>query len=262
MREKVNLQAIAQMLFDAFEKKQALPPLTETYPSLSVADAYQIQRYLIRLHQQQHRTIIGHKIGLTSEGIQKQLNVFEPDFGVMFSQFAFENGVIVLKNEMIAPRIEAEIAFLLEKDLEGPGVTVPHVLAATKAVMPAFELIDSRIQDWKIQIADTIADNGSHWGVVFGSQVAAPDRLDLRHVGLVLERNGKLIGTAAGAAVLGHPARAVAWLANKLSEWGEKLQAGMIVLSGSFTPAFDLIPGHYKATFGEGLSSVEVYVNG
>lgn len=259
MRENFDFQAIAQTLFDAFEKKKAIPPLTETYPSLSVEDAYHIQSHLIALHQKQNRTVIGHKIGLTSEGIQKQFHVFEPDFGVIFSGFTLENRCVVAKNEMIQPRIEAELAFVLEKDLRGPGVTSADVLTATRAVLPAFELIDSRIKDWKIKIEDTISDNGSHWGVVLGSQMAEPERLDLRHIGLVLERNGKVIGTAAGAAVLDHPARAVAWLANKLSVWGEGLQGGHIVLSGSFTPAFDLVPGHYRATFGEGLSSVELF---
>ncbi|MGG1599349.1 2-keto-4-pentenoate hydratase [Paenibacillus naphthalenovorans] len=260
MNEKPNVQTIAQSLYDAFENKQAISPITETYPSLTAEDAYQIQRELTKLHQQQGRQVIGNKIGLTSEGIQKQLHVYEPDFGVMFSDFAFEHGAEIDSKRMIYPRIEAEIAFLLDKDLRGPNVTAADVLAATKAVVPSFEIIDSRIKDWKIKISDTIADNGSHWGMVIGSQISTVERLDFRHVGLVLERDGKVLGTAAGAAVLGHPARSVAWLANKLSGWGEALKAGSIVLSGSLTPAFDLLPGHYKASFGEGLSSVEVNI--
>lgn len=260
MNDKPNFQSIAQSLYDSFESKQAISPITETYPSLAAEDAYQIQRELIKLHQQHGRRVIGNKIGLTSEGIQKQLNVYEPDFGVMFSEFAYEDGAEIDTKQMIYPRIEAEIAFILDKDLKGPNLTAVDVLAATKAVAPSFEIIDSRINDWKIKISDTIADNGSHWGMVLGSQISTVDQMDFRHVGLVLERDGKVLGTAAGAAVLGHPARSVAWLANKLSEWGETLKAGSIVLSGSLTPAFDLLPGRYKASFGEGLSSVEVNV--
>ncbi|MBP1157159.1 MULTISPECIES: 2-keto-4-pentenoate hydratase [unclassified Paenibacillus] len=260
MNDKPNFQSIAQSLYDSFESKQAISPITETYPSLAAEDAYQIQRELIKLHQQHGRMVIGNKIGLTSEGIQKQLNVYEPDFGVMFSEFAYEDGAEIDTKQMIYPRIEAEIAFILDKDLKGPNLTAVDVLAATKAVVPSFEIIDSRVKDWKIKISDTIADNGSHWGMVLGSQISSVDQVDFRHVGLVLERDGKVLGTAAGAAVLGHPARSVAWLANKLSEWGETLKAGSIVLSGSLTPAFDLLPGRYKASFGEGLSSVEVNV--
>ncbi len=255
-----SLPMIAESLFNALANKQAIPPLSETFPSLTVEDAYRIQKHLADLHQVRGRRIIGQKIGLTSEGIQQQLGVYEPDFGVIFTGSSFENGSIIAASEMIAPRIEAEIAFVLDKDLMGPGITSGDVLASTKAVLPSFELIDSRIQDWKIKIVDTVADNGSHWGMVLGSAMARPDRMDLRNIGLVLEKDGKVIDTAAGAAVLGHPARSVAWLANKLSEWGESLKAGQIILSGSFTKAFDLLPGHYKATFGEGLSSVEVYV--
>ena len=260
MSGKINFQAVAETLFDSFESKQAIPALTETYPSITVEDAYQIQSELVRIHQKNGRTVVGNKIGLTSEGIQKQLNVYEPDFGVIFSDFICENGTEVDRSQMISPRIEAEIAFILEKDLKGPNLNVMDVLAATKAVFPSFEIIDSRVKDWKIKISDTVADNGSHWGTVLGNQISSVDQLDLRHIGLVLERDGKVLGTAAGAAVLNHPARSVAWLANKLAGWGETLKAGSIVLSGSFTPAFDLLPGHYKATFGEGLSSVEVLV--
>jgi 2-keto-4-pentenoate hydratase len=260
MSTKLNFLNIAKTLYDSFENKQAISPITETYPSITVEDAYQIQRELVNLHKKNGRTVVGNKIGLTSEGIQKQINVYEPDFGVIFSEFVYESGAEIVANQMIYPRIEAEIAFILDKDLKGPNLNAIDVLAATKAVLPSFEVIDSRVKDWKIKISDTIADNGSHWGMVLGNQIASVNQLDLRQIGLVLERDGKVLGTAAGATVLGHPASSVAWLANKLSQWDETLKAGSIVLSGSFTPAFDLLPGHYKATFGEGLSSVEVLV--
>jgi 2-oxopent-4-enoate hydratase len=255
-----NFLTIAQTLYDSFESQQAIPPITETFPSLTVEDAYQIQKELINIHKDHGRTAIGNKIGLTSEGIQKQLNVYEPDFGIVFSEFVFNNGDEIDVHQMIYPRIEAEIAFILDKELKGPNLTAIDVLSATKAVLPSFEIIDSRVKEWKIKIVDTISDNGSHWGMVMGNQITSVNQLDLRTVGLVLEKDGKVLGTAAGGAVLGHPARSVAWLANKLSEWDETLKADSIVLSGSFTSAFDLLPGHYKATFGEGLSSVEVYV--
>lgn len=260
MNDKLNLQSIAQLLFESFVNNQAISPITETYPSITIEDSYQIQKELINLHKSYGRKVVGHKIGLTSEGIQKQFNVYEPDFGVVFSEFVYETGSEIDSKEMIYPRIEAEIGFILGKDLKGPNLSVSDVLAATKAVVPSFEIIDSRLKDWKIKISDTIADNGSHWGVVFGNPITFTNQFDLRHIGLVLERDGKVLGTAAGAAVLGHPASSVAWLANKLSMWDEALEAGSIVLSGSLTPAFDLLPGHYKATFGEGLSSVEVLV--
>jgi len=159
---------------------------------------------------------------------------------------------------MLQPKVEAEIAFVLKEELKGPGVTLTKVLQATEGVIPSFEIIDSRIKDWKIKIQDTIADNASSAMIVLGSQMVPVNDVDLKHMGLVLEKNGNIIDTAAGAAVLGHPALAVAWLANKLAQYDISLKPGEIILSGSLTKAYEITGEDiFMATF-NGLGKVKV----
>jgi len=255
---------LAERLFAALEAGEPIRPLTEADPELDVAGAYQVQRELLALHAGTGRDVAGRKIGLTSVAIQRQLGVSEPDFGFILDSHVFRSGQTLSCSELklIAPRLEAELAFVLDRALAGPGVTQDDVLAATREVVPVFEVLDSRIADWKIKLPDTIADNASGFGTVLGDGGVAPDGLDLATVGLCIERDGDLLATAAGAAVMGHPARAVAWLANTLGEFGEEVPAGVPVLSGSFTAAFDALPGTYTARFGEGIGSVEVTIDG
>jgi 2-oxopent-4-enoate hydratase len=255
---------LAQRLFDAVESGTPIAPLTEGAPDFDVPAAYAVQRELLKLHEGAGRSVIARKVGLTSEAIQRQLDVNEPDFGFILDAFVFENGERISPTErkMIAPRLEGELAFILDRELQGPGVTMEDVLAATREVVPVFEVLDSRIADWKIKLPDTVADNASGFGAVIGQQGVSPGDVDLSTVGLVIELDGKPLATAAGAAVMGHPARSVAWLANTLAKYDEVVPAGQPILSGSFTAALDAPPGHYKARFGDGLGTVEVTIDG
>lgn len=262
-RAKAGTARLARELFEAFESAEAIAPLTEGHPEMDAQTAYQIQRELLRLHQKEAgRRIAARKVGLTSKPIQAQMNVDQPDYGVIFEEFVFENGATLQRDSkhMIQAKLEAELAFILEREVRGPRVSTIEVLASTRAVLPVFEVIDSRIADWKIKLADTIADNASGWGLVLGEVLTSPSGMDLETVGLVIERDGDVVATGAGAAVLENPARAVAWLANTLADYGESLPAGEPILSGSFTAAVDALPGRYRARFGEGLGSVEVEV--
>lgn len=251
--------ALGQALFDALERGEPLDPPTVTHPGLTVDDAYAAQQALVALHEQAGRRVVGHKIGLTSKAIQEQLGVAEPDFGVVLDTFVFASGSTIARRGMILPRIEGELAFRIGSDL-GAGADSDAVLAATTEIVPVFELIDSRVRDWKITLADTVADNASCWGVVEGVGVPVADVGPLADVTLSLQHDGETVQQGTGAAVLGHPAEAVAWLARELAGRGAPLRAGELVLSGSFTAAVDLAPGTFTAVFGSGLAPVEVTI--
>lgn len=254
--------AVATALLDAFETGRPLDPISASHPGLTVDDAYAIQRALIAGHAAAGRTVTGRKIGLTSEGIQKQLGVDQPDFGVLFDTHTFGDGATVSLAALhtIIPRIEGEIGFLLSRPLAGPGVTAQDVREATAGVMPVFELIDSRIRDWKITLVDTVADNASCLGAVIGDHVTLPDAGPLPSTKMTLARDGEVVMAGEGSAVLGDPAEAVAWLANELGRRGDELPAGVPILSGSLTPAIDATPGVYVADFGPLLGTVTVTI--
>jgi 2-keto-4-pentenoate hydratase len=195
--------------------------------------------------------VVGKKIGLTSLAMQAMLGVKEPDYGHILNGMVVMEAQKVLAAELVAPRIEGELAFVLKEDLKGPGVTLTEVLRCSEGVIPSLEIIDSRIADWKIKLPDTVADNASSARVVLGGTITPPHSLDLRTVGMVLEKNGEIAATAAGAAVLGHPAQAVAWLANKLAAYGIILRKGEVILSGSLTAAIPVAAGDFiRADFG------------
>jgi 2-keto-4-pentenoate hydratase len=245
-----QISEIAQRLLEAECTRHPIPPLTSQYPEITAEDAYAIQLAIIEEKKRLGASVVGKKAGLTSQAMQKFFGVTEPDYGHLLSGMMVEDGGVISREEVIQPRAEPEIAFVLEKDLQGPGVTALDVLAAAKYVVPALEIIDSRIADWKIKLADTVADNASCGKVVVGGRVLRADSLDLRLIGVVLERNGEIVATGAGAAALGNPAIAVAWLANKLATLGQGLKAGEFVLPGSLTAAFDGRPGdNIRATF-------------
>lgn len=253
-----NAEALAVELLQAWETRVPVDPLTERFPGLTVAQAYEVQLAAVRRRLEAGRRVVGKKIGLTSKAMQEMLGVHEPDYGHLLDDMVVPNGEPIPVHRLLQPRCEGEIAFLLGKDLVGPGVTVAQVLSATEGVMPALEIVDSRVRDWKIKIQDTIADNASSALVVLGDKVTPVQGLDLRLVGMVLEKNGEVAATGAGAAVLGHPAVAVAWLANKLTEFGVDLKAGEIVLSGSLTAAPPVAAGDcFRAEF-DRLGSVAV----
>jgi len=246
-------------LFDALMQRQPISPLTETEPELTLQDAYQIQlRMIARRLQAPNERIVGKKIGLTSQVVMDMLKVNQPDFGHLTSSMVYGDGAAVAMDTLIAPKAEGEIAFVLKHDLNGPGITNADVLRASECVLPCFEIVDSRIRDWKIKIQDTVADNASSGVFVLGDAAADPRKIDLSTVGLTLEKNGDIVATGAGAAALGHPLNAVTWLANTLGELGLPLKAGEVILSGSLAAMIPIAAGdHLRVSLG-GIGSVGV----
>jgi 2-keto-4-pentenoate hydratase len=239
----MDYQAIAEKLLTAERQCIPIDPLTNVYPTMTVEDAYRIQLAIVEKKKTDKNKIIGKKIGLTSRAMQRLLNVNEPDYGHLLSNMLLLEGEPCIRKKLIWPRVEGELAFVLKERLQGPGITPSDVLRATEGIMPAFEIVDSRIRDWKIKLPDTVADNGSSAFLVLGSRMMPVKDLDLRLIGMVLEKNGEVVSTGAGAAVWGNPAAAVAWLANKLSDFGIALEAGEIILSGALTAAEDANEG-------------------
>jgi 2-keto-4-pentenoate hydratase len=256
-----DLPQVADELLDAFERGVPVDPLRARHPDLDVDGAYAIQRALVAGHEALGRRVVGRKIGLTSVAIQTQLGIDTPDFGVLLDSHVWPSGTTLSRSgqHMVAPRIEPELAFVLAEDLAGPGVTAADVLAATTSVVPVTEVIDSRVRDWKIGLVDTVADNASCFGAVLGTPVALADAGALDEVVGTLARDGEVLQEGRGSAVLGHPAEAIAWLANELGGRGDVLPAGEPILAGSFTAAVDLVPGTYVADFGP-LGNVKVEV--
>ena len=253
-----NIQYATELL-EAEESRQGLLPLTDRDKSLTVEDAYQIQLEMVKIKLAEGKKIIGKKVGLTSVAMQKMLNVDEPDYGHLFDNMQIENGATVKIDSMISPKIEAEIGFVLEEDLVGPNVTYLDVIMATKYVVPTLEIIDSRVSDWKIKLIDTVADNGSSAKFVVGDEKTALDVVNLRTTSMVLFKNMELQATGAGAAALGHPAHAVAWLANKLAEFGISLKKDELILPGALSRAVSVSAGDtIEARFGT-LGSVTVH---
>ncbi len=233
----------AQSLFDAGRTGRPIDPLSDTYPDISVEDAYRVQMVNVKRRIDAGARVIGKKIGLTSLAMQQMFGVAEPDYGHLLDDMLVYQGEPIPTSSLLQARIEGEIAFVLDRDLEGPGITPTEVMRATAGVVAALEIVDSRIRDWKIKIQDTVADNASSAVFVLGSQMVSPIGMDMRYVGFVVTHNGLPAGTAAGAAVLGSPAQSVAWLANKMAEFGIALKAGEVVLSGAAAAAFPVSAG-------------------
>ncbi len=258
--DEATIEMFANEVLNAEDMKEPLKLFTERFEDITIQDSYQIHLRVVEKKKARGEKVIGKKIGLTSKAMQELLGIDEPDYGFIMSTNIAGEGTISMK-ELIEPKAEPEVAFVLMDDLQGPGVTAAHVLAATAGVLPSIEIIDSRFAGWGIKIQDSIADGASIGRVIFGAggltDVSTPG-LDLRYLGLVLEKNGEVVETAAGAAVLGNPAESVAWLANKLSEYDIILKAGEIVISGSLTKALPVQAGdHVRATFGQ-LGSVGI----
>lgn len=234
------LRTIAEALRDAERRAVPIEPLAAQY-AMTVDQGYRIQELAIEQRVARGEQVTGMKIGLTSAVMQRQLGVHEPDYGHLLNAMEYPDGAEIAIDRLIAPRVEGEIAFHLACDLTGPGVTAADVMGATDTVFPALEVIDSRIRDWRITQADTIADNASAAAFVLGRPGRSPVGLDLTTVGLVLKQNDVVVETGVGAAVLGNPAFAVAWLANRLAAYGQSLRSGQVVLSGSLVAA---VPVH------------------
>jgi 2-oxopent-4-enoate hydratase len=233
---------VVSRLLNAEEKRVPIEPLTIKYPNMRIDDAYKIQLKLIEEREKRGEVVVGKKVGLTSKAMQELVGINEPDYGFLTDRMVVFEEFPIKFSELIQPRIEAEIAFVLKEDLKGPGILVSDVLRATDYVMPSLEIIDSRIKRGNRRIEDSIADNAGTGRVVFSGKKTSIADIDLRCVGLIFEKNGAIVSTAAGAAVLGNPVQAVAWLANKLSEFGITLYAKEIILSGSLIAAVDIKP--------------------
>ncbi len=248
----------AQELYNAEINLTPIEPLTSRNGNITIEDAYKIQLKNVERKLKMGLKVKGKKIGITSLAVQRVLNVNQPDFGYLFDAMYVEDGDVVRIDGLIQPRVEGEIAFVLERDLKGPGVTEVDVLRATAFVVPSIEIVDSRIKDWKIKIQDTIADNASSGMFVVGGKKTTVDNLDFRCLGMILEQNGEVVVSGAGAASLGNPVKAVAWLANKLSEFGEYLKAGEIILSGALAQLVVPKKGDFFKVTIQKLGSVSV----
>ncbi|MDD4312404.1 MAG: 2-keto-4-pentenoate hydratase [Eubacteriales bacterium] len=246
---KALIEQLAAELFAAERTLTPIPPLTKTHPALTVDDAYAIQLVNINRLLSQGATISGKKIGLTSPGMQQLLGVNEPDYGHLFT--FMDRSRDVDTDDLIQPKIEAEIAFILGEDLPDRDVTEQDVLSATEYVCAAFEIVDSRVADWKIKLADTISDNASSGRYVLGNDRVSPVGLDLAAISMQTEQPGKgVVSEGTGAAVMGDPAISVAWLANCLRRYGVSLKKGEVVLSGAFAAALPAKKGDvFTATF-------------
>ncbi len=231
--EQSQITQLGDELYDALVNCKTITPLTSRGIDISIEDAYHIQQHMLSRRLAKGERVIGKKIGVTSKAVMNMLGVHQPDFGYLTDGMVYNEGESIEMSTLIQPKAEGEIAFLLKKDLQGPGVTAADVLAATEGVMACFEIVDSRIQDWKIKIQDTVADNASCGVFVLGEQLVDIKNLDLATCGMVLEKNGEIVVTGAGAASLGHPVNAMVWLANMLGSLGIALKAGDIVLSGA-----------------------------
>ncbi len=256
--DAAQIQHYGDELYQALQSRQPVAPLTEREPAITLDDAYQIQLRMIQRRLDAGETVVGKKIGVTSQVVMDMLGVDQPDFGHLLSGMVFNEGEPVRVSSLIAPRAEAEVAFILGRDLAGPGVTAADVLRATDCVMPCFEIVDSRIKDWKIKIQDTVADNASCGVLTLGGVRRSPRDLDLALAGMVLEKNGEIVSTSCGASVQGSPVNAVAWLANTLGHLGITLEAGDVILSGSQSPLVPVKAGDslYCSVGGLGGTSV------
>lgn len=233
----------ADALVVAERSRVPLPPFAMSEAGLDAAAAYEVQQRIVSARLAGGESIVGWKVGLTSRAMQEQLGVDQPDYAPILSGWYLHPGDDIARDALIQPRVEAEIAFHLERPLRGPGVTAEDVLAATGTVSPAIEVIDSRIEAWKIRLADTIADMASSARVVVGAARVPVGSVDLPNVAVVFERNGEVVANGTGAAVLGDPAAAVAWAANTLGRLGVTLERGQVVMPGAMHASVPVMPG-------------------
>lgn len=232
---------LASELHASERNRQQVRHFSTRYPTMTIDDGYAVSRAWSQIKLDEGQRVIGHKIGLTSRAMQMSSQIDEPDFGTLFDEMLYESGQVIPAARFIKPRVEVELGFVLRSPLEGAEVTVDDVLAATERVHPALEIIDARIEQLDRgsgqprRVTDTISDNAANAGIVMGPQGVDPTRVDLRWISALLDLNGTIEESGVAAAVLGHPATGVAWLARRLHGYGERLEAGEIVLAGSFT---------------------------
>jgi 2-oxo-hept-3-ene-1,7-dioate hydratase len=261
MFDDTRIQQLATELNQAEKSRTQIEHFSKRYPDMTIEDGYRINRAWMKLKFAEGRTMIGHKIGLTSRAMQQASQIDEPDYGTLLDDMRYTCTPGQVLNipftNFIAPRVEVELAFVLKHELRGPNITVEQVLAATDYVTPAVEIIDARIEQFdrhtKImrKVFDTISDNAANAGIVLGGERVNPKTTNLPWCGAVLKQNGVVEETGLAAAVQGHPAVGIAWLANKLAPWGEHLAAGEIVLAGSFTrPVGAKVGDVFEADYG------------
>ena len=260
--DDLKIKQYGDELYEAFVKFSPVRPLLEREPDITIEDAYKIQEHFVARRVAAGERIIGKKIGATSKPVQDFLGVYQPDFGMPTSGMVYQEGDTIDLGTMIQPKAEAELAFVLKADLKGPGITAMDVIRATDYVLPCFEIVDSRIVDWKIKIQDTVADNASCGVFLLGKTKGDPRVLDITLAGMVLEKNGEIFSTGVGAAVQGLPANAVAWLANTLGALGIPFKAGEVILSGSQSALIPVVGGDELVCTVGGLGSCRVKFSG
>jgi len=249
---------IARTLIEAAATRTGVAPLTDTYPDLDFDTAYEVQDAVVSARVAAGATVVGAKLGLTSRAKQVQMNVDRPLYGFLTDDMQIDTGEALVCDDFIQPRCEPEIAFLLSRDLRGPQVTAAHVLAATDLIFHAIDVLDSRFSGYKFTFMDVIADNSSCAAFTLGGQGSSPTGTDLRLIGCVFEKNGQLLSTASGAAVLGHPAASVAWMVRQLAARGRGLSAGQVVMAGALTEAIAVSPGDTVVARFDRLGTVEL----
>ncbi len=253
-----TIAQLAEHLDNCQRNAQDTPKITDAHPDMDWDDAYAIQDAILARHLGRGARVIGLKAGLTSHAKMKQMGVETPVFGFLVDEYSVLEGAEVKVSELIHPKVEPEIAFVLKHALRGPGCHIGAVLAATDFVMPGIEVIDSRYRDFKFDLKSVVADNTSASRFVVGGQPLRPNELDLRTVGVVLEKNGEPVALGAGAAVLGHPAAAIAMLANHLGARGQEIPAGRLILSGGITEAVAVAAGDNVCLRVQGMGSVSL----
>ena len=253
--DQERIEALGDELYSALRDCRTVAPLTDRQPDITIEDAYHISlRMVSQRLERDGEKIIGKKIGVTSKPVQEMLGVFQPDFGFLTDAMVYPDAAeIPVAGNLIQPRAEGEIAFRLKKDLVGPGVTEADVLDATETIMPCFEIVDSRIDDWKIKIQDTVADNASCGVYVLGRNEVDPRDYDLPNLKMTIYKNGEFNSEGLGSAVQGNPLTAVAWLANTLGEFGIPFKAGEVILSGSLAPLIPVVAGDEMSLEIEGI---------
>lgn len=249
---------LAAELAQAERSREPIAPLTAAHPDIDVVDAYEIQLINIRQRVAEGARVLGHKVGLSSKAIQQMMGVDEPDYGHLLDEMQLFEDTPVRASRYLWPRVEVEVGFILNADLPGADCTEEDVLAATEALVPSIELIDTRITDWKIELCDTIADNASSAGFVLGKGRVAPRDIDVKGIDAVLRCNGEVVAEGRTDAVLGNPVTAVAWLARKVEGFGVRLRKGDVVLPGSCTRAIDAHAGDEFVADFKGLGSVHL----
>lgn len=262
MLEKQILKNLAKELYSSQKNCAPIEAITDRYPEITIEEAYEIQLEVVKLKEADGLHVIGKKIGLTNKPIRDQIGVQEPDYGIITSDGLILDGETLYMDQFIAPRIESEIAFILDKDITKDMYPVKptDIINATYGISPALEIVDSRVRDWKIKIQDTVSDAASYAAICLGNRITKLDSLDLRLIGMAAYLNGELVQHGSSAAVMGNPINSMVWLANKLLSLGVEMKKGEIILTGSLTPVFDIKKGDTVNVVFDHLGSVSLNI--